>query len=186
MVAAFAEGGRPAGREVWFVLVLDNGGSLLGGPHLMVQVFYTPDEQSPRARRGRCTYLEKPGFFDDEEKRPAVLREYAQVAPAGKPLPPLSELPEVLQRPFLTGQDRHGHVVRIADEDLATLVAAGRAAVGKRGAGNPVYQVTTDGEVYEVRVGSVHGSMAGRCEVVTFKRMAGKFVRVGGTVIETS
>ena len=51
-VVRAAEAVKPEGREIWFVFVVWN--SRLEGGVLDAALFYTPDESTPRLRKGCC------------------------------------------------------------------------------------------------------------------------------------
>ncbi|MEI8194790.1 MAG: hypothetical protein WCI73_02660 [Phycisphaerae bacterium] len=113
-ITTAAEGFRPHGRDIWFVAVRINIPERKR-PHYRAIVYFSPDEQSPRLRKGRCLYL------DNQDGTPATsgfdrgMRSYVQVSAAKTPFGPQLQTPELTLLPFFQPQE-------LPDADLIGVV----------------------------------------------------------------
>lgn len=123
-IEAEAEKARPAGRDVWFVLVLSNR-LYQGKWDYRAIVYFTPDETSPRLRKGR--YLGVSSLFlryrDRLPKHDAELSNYVQVSLPDKPFGEVAEVPWGPELPFDPPEE-------VAEADLVPVLDAARRIIG--------------------------------------------------------
>ena len=179
-ITQVAKDACPQGRELWFIHVRhhqEDRKSRL--PRYRVVAYYTPDEQTPRLRKGRCAYL-------DNEIAPAqrrqivaalgkghtwpILEPYVQISAPEKPFdaPPSASraIPSETDLPIYPPAG-------VSDDDLVALADAARSAHAVApGAeeGEPLLRITIEGAIYQVDFGWQAGPSNGRGSTIKLKR----------------
>jgi hypothetical protein len=107
---------KPEGRDIWFVLVRWH--QRRDPSSWTAVVYFTPDEQTPRLRKGRCLYVsaseddgESPTAselwrnLNPESPIPDPLNAYVQVSAANRPFGDKLDVPERALTPFPAPKD---------------------------------------------------------------------------------
>jgi hypothetical protein len=166
------------GARPWFALVTHSETSWLTWRHsLSAIVYYAPDRDGRRVRRGRCCVVHRTLTSDR-----ALTFPYAQVSEPGTVFGESLEVPELRSLPFFLPLRDHDDRPAMSDEDLAELLDAARSGL-RRDDGTPDHWKYDPVERIEERGGRVevhfgwppHGG-----PVAFLERTAGGF-RYAGT-----
>ncbi len=142
-----ARAAQPAGRSIWFVLVLWHQDD-----DYMAEVYFSPDEQTPRLRKGRYLYLWDPAqrkthedlgtTLDAGKSQKTRYRHYLQVSAACEPFTTSLTAPAIPLLPF----DKPDGI--ISDADVVAVVDLVRSgphpAPVKREDGHTIFRAAFD------------------------------------------
>jgi hypothetical protein len=168
-LTTLADDVRPAGRDVWFILVLYNDAALNDPPAYTAVIYFTPDTTTPRLRSGQCSFIDATvpvatrraiiKRIDPSDHYPR-LSPYVQVSPADAPFNPTDRaIPANADLPF----PRPDH---IADAELVSIVDAARQVDRTR---QPILRIDGDGP-FAVTFGWQVGGLNGGGTIVTVRR----------------
>ena len=186
-IVELAADAAPAGRRIWFILVLYNKDDTYN-----TLVYSEPDVSTSRMRKG--TYVGISDWTERARKRkPAAPPNpeaedgrapprYVQVSDADAPFTHLLTVPRAELMPFDPDSAGFGEPAKISDEEWVALVDLVRPAFERAG-GGPVHRAEVRDGVLRVYSGWQEGMLAGSGSFVDVKRKpSGGFKLVGDSV----
>ena len=178
-IIASARRVAPEGRKIWFVLVRYNSDD--GTRNRLVygaNVYFSPDQQSVRLRKGRCAYIDNERTVAMREQALAQLGggtwppvgAYVQVSAAAQPFGDDLGPPELQLAPFAPPE-------AMSDAELIGVVDCARAAYAENhiDSEQPIWRIERDAESFKVNLGWLVGPLFGRGETLTIQKTDGGY-----------
>jgi len=183
----------PKGRSIWFLWVHSNNRAYDGRVQHWTSVYYSPEKQTARLRRGSC--LPTGGWVPAREQ-PPIRSEYCQVSLPSEAFGDKLSAPQGLLLPFPAPEgfsdDEIVDVVdfvrslwsrgKTADDGSRVYsdekVSEGGTVTGTRirfGRGDSILSMTRDGEVVTISVGSCQGPLAALYTVIRCVKSEGGY-----------
>lgn len=187
-ILADAQPACPPGQQIWFILVRHN--VELPGPkdnpqdkrwHYAAIVYYTPQTQTARLRKGLCLYLasadpELASVMQALGAHPEGLLPWWQVSAETDPFTQQLDVPTWPLMPFAAPRDLSDEeVVRIVDfvrtgPRAPAPANGGLLVVDRFDATEPILSITNQDGLIRVQSGSIQAPLAGQGQILILKK----------------
>lgn len=172
-IVGLASDDAPAGRRIWFVLVLYNKDHIYN-----TLVYFEPEVSTSRLRKG--TYAGISNWTERAREARSILKadddlappRYVQVSDAAAPFTRALTVPRAEVMPFDPDSAGFGEAANLNDEEWVALVDLVRPVFDKEG-GGPVHRAEVRDGVLRVYSGWQEGMLSGGGRYVDVKRKPG-------------